>query len=339
MTLGFMPQQPVRRQPTEGLTPCDIMIVGSQPDGFAIGSGRPFAHAAETIINNCLHQAGLIRAQVFLTNFIWDSVKTSHLWKEKRSKNPANRVVGNLDPYKQSLWALIKEVKPRVIVPLGDIATYVLTKRDKTTAVRGYPFTLGDTGIIVVPSLEPGKMVFSNHEWRWYLAHDLRKARKFVDNAALFKGWADCKIVIPSTFGETIALLDLVEKTKLVSWDIEVSDFHTSCMGFGLGNKTGVTFPIDMRWSEQEEQYIWIRLARILENPAIIKIVQNGVFDVQFMAQELGIFVQGYTIDTMVSHHIMYPDFKKSLEFLASIHTNYPYWKDELEIKSIKEEN
>ena len=339
MSLGFMPTAPARVQPTVGADQCDIMIVGSSPDGFAIKTPKPFAHAQETILNNCLHQAGLIQAQVFMTNFIWDQVNIDKLWSPKRKKNPANRIIGNIDPYKQSLWSLIKQVKPRVIVPLGDLPTYVLTKRDKVTAIRGYPFSLADTGIYVVPSLEPGKMVFSNHEWRWYLSHDLRKARRISENADVVVTWDKCKIIIPKTFVEAIVLIDMIAKQPKVAWDIEVSDFHTSCMGFCYEPRVGISIPIDMRWTEQEETYLWRKLAALLENPNVCKIVQNGVFDVQFMANEMGIFVQNYSIDTMTSHHIMYPDFKKSLEFLGSIHTYYPYWKDELAGKTIKEEN
>jgi uracil-DNA glycosylase family 4 len=335
-----MPQKPARTQPLEAGEHSDILIVGQSPDGFAIQTGRPFAHAQETILNNCLHQAGLIRAQVGLTNFIWDHVKIDKFWKEKRQgRGGSNRIVGNIDPYKQSLWRIIQQVKPRVIVPLGDLPTYILTKRDKTTAIRGYPFKLADTGIYVVPSLEPGKMVFGNHEWRWYLAHDLRKARRIAENSSAVIEWSQCKLVIPNNFAEACALLDHVAKHKLVAWDIEISDFHTSCMGFCYEPRVGISIPLDMRWTEREEHYLWVRIARILEDESICKIIQNGVFDVQFMYQELGIFVKNYAVDTMTAHHIMYPDFRKSLEFLASIHTFYPYWKDELVEKTIKDES
>lgn len=339
-SLGFMPQKPQRPQPVDYGHNAEILLVGQAPDGFAIQQGKVFAHAQETILNNCIHQAGLIKAQVAMTNFVWDTVGAHKVWKEKRQgKGGANRIIGNIDPYKQSLWRIIQQVKPRVIVPLGDLPTYVLTKRDKTTAIRGYPFELSDTGIWVVPSLEPGKMVFSNHEWRWYLAHDLRKARRIAENSAIITKWSDCRLVVPGNFTEACALLEEISKHKLMAWDIEVSDYHTSCMGFCYQPKVGISIPIDMRWSEQEEHWIWCKIAQILEDETIVKIVQNGVFDVQFMLQELGIFVRNYRVDTMTGHHIMYPDFKKSLEFLASIHTFYPYWKDELGEKAIKEEN
>jgi len=29
----------------------------------------------------------------------------------------------------------------------------------------------------------------------------------------------------------------------------------------------------------------------------------------------------------MIAHHIIYPDFRKNLAFLASLHTDQPYWK------------
>ena len=37
----------------------------------------------------------------------------------------------------------------------------------------------------------------------------------------------------------------------------------------------------------------------------------------------------GHVCDTMIAHHIMYPDFPKGLDFLCSMHTDEPYYKDD----------
>jgi len=61
----------------------------------------------------------------------------------------------------------------------------------------------------------------------------------------------------------------------------------------------------------------------------IPKVAQNGLFDGWFLASFSDIFVENYIHDTMVAQHCAYPELPKGLDFLASIYTREPYYKDE----------
>ena len=65
---------------------------------------------------------------------------------------------------------------------------------------------------------------------------------------------------------------------------------------------------------------------RLLENPSITKIFQNGLYDLQYLIKE-GYRPRGCREDTMLYHHALYPEMQKGLGFLGSIYTSEPAWK------------
>jgi len=71
-----------------------------------------------------------------------------------------------------------------------------------------------------------------------------------------------------------------------------------------------------------------LELERILSS-GVKKIAQNAQFDILTLALRYGIVVKNLWMDTMLAHHACYPELKKSLAFLTSIHTREPFYKDE----------
>ena len=84
---------------------------------------------------------------------------------------------------------------------------------------------------------------------------------------------------------------------------------------------------------------MWLGIAKVLETPDSVKVVQNGMFDIPFLLTNCGIQVRGPIHDTMVAHSILYPDLPKGLGFLGSIYCGaQKYWKDMVSFTNIKEE-
>jgi hypothetical protein len=87
----------------------------------------------------------------------------------------------------------------------------------------------------------------------------------------------------------------------------------------------------------EEELVIWRKLAWLLENDSV-KILQNAIFDIQFMLSRYGIFMKGEIRDTMIGHSCMYPELPKGLGFLGSIYCGaQQYWKDMVKFDDIKD--
>ena len=317
-----------------------ILILGSFPDTRSIRAGKPFHGPAESVLEECLHQAGLTKHEVALDNFIYDSTEQGRFWND-RTKRPTADVSG----YRRRLASILTDVAPTVVIPLGEIATWSCTDRGDTSKIRGYPFeqtiTIGSEEQIQIrsiPSLEPGKMVYGNYIWRRYLSHDLKKAKDYLEDPTVWMS-PEVRCQIPASFDIACVCLKYFLAQKKISVDIEVSNFEVSCIGFSDQIDRGVSIPFDDRWSLEEEVELWRLTAQILEDQSITKVGQNFIFDIHFLAIRMGIITRGSLEDTMMAHSILYPDFLKGLEFLASIHTWQPYWKDMVKWKNPKKES
>ena len=79
----------------------------------------------------------------------------------------------------------------------------------------------------------------------------------------------------------------------------------------------------------EEEIVLWRLVSDILEDETVPKVGQNLIFDIWFLAFRHRCYVAGYIDDTMVAHHIIYPDLPKGLGTLTTLHTDEPYYKEE----------
>ena len=94
--------------PGEGPEDAEVMVVGEAPGRFEDEQGRPFVGRAGQLLDELLAEAGLARAEVFITNVV-------------KARPPGNR-----DPTKAEVehWMPVLEqqlalVAPRLVVPLG----------------------------------------------------------------------------------------------------------------------------------------------------------------------------------------------------------------------------
>jgi DNA polymerase I-like protein with 3'-5' exonuclease and polymerase domains len=83
------------------------------------------------------------------------------------------------------------------------------------------------------------------------------------------------------------------------------------------------------RWMPDQELSIWLEVARILGDASITKLGMNLIFDMGFMLGQMGIHTRGPIQDIMIAQHVMFPDFPKGLDFICSMHTREPYYKDD----------
>jgi uracil-DNA glycosylase family 4 len=94
--------------PGEGRADADVMVVGEAPGATEDSCGRPFVGRAGQLLDSLLAEAGLERADVFITNVL-------------KARPPGNRdpraaEVAHSMPWLEAQLAL---VQPRLVVPLG----------------------------------------------------------------------------------------------------------------------------------------------------------------------------------------------------------------------------
>lgn len=163
----------------EGPLHPDLALVGEQPGDQEDIAGHPFVGPAGKLLDRALEEAGIDRAQVYVTNAV------KHFKFEQRGKRRLHSKP-NAGEVKHYRWWLQKEldlVKPAVTVALGATAVLALTGKALPIAKnRGPAMFEGRAGFITVhPSylLRIPDAVAKRHAFRDFVK-DLKAAKMFT---------------------------------------------------------------------------------------------------------------------------------------------------------------
>lgn len=317
--------------PPEGIAAsAKCIIVGDFPTYHEVRAGTNFGGSTGQVLQSCLASANLIRGECYVTNVIKDL--------DRSVSNRYNFKTGTFDSDGQQYIQLLKEelqlCSSQFVIAVGELALIALTSRHGIYKWRGS--VLESTlvpGKLVIPIIHPNtvpppKCMYLN---RYLISFDLQRAAKWIERGEYVKPKAH--IHINPSYLEILNYLEkLGTECKMVAFDIEVFNEEVSCISFSHNDSYAMSIPFtnssgDM-WTADQELAIWLRIARILADKKIQKLGQNLSFDAHFLLRKLGLVVRPIH-DTMVAQQIISPDFNKGLDFIASIHTDHPYHKDE----------
>lgn len=118
----------------EGRAAARIMLVGEQPGDAEDIQGRPFVGPAGAVLDRALAQAGLERADLYVTNAV-KHFKWEPRGKRRMHKTPAQK---EIEACRQWLAREVQIIKPDLIICLGGIASRALLGRTiKLGEMRG----------------------------------------------------------------------------------------------------------------------------------------------------------------------------------------------------------
>jgi uracil-DNA glycosylase len=118
----------------EGRREARVLLVGEQPGNDEDLQGRPFIGPAGRVLDEALAEAGIARADAYVTNVV-KHFKWTPQGKRRLHKKPSAREVAACLPW---LEKEIELIRPEVLVVLGATAAQALLGRTfKVTAQRG----------------------------------------------------------------------------------------------------------------------------------------------------------------------------------------------------------
>jgi uracil-DNA glycosylase len=139
----------------EGRPRANLMLVGEQPGDAEDLAGHPFVGPAGKLLNRALQDAGIDRADVYVTNVV-KHFKWEPRGKRRIHKKPNAREIAACRPWLDTEIAL---VKPRAIVCLGATAAQSLLGRHfKVTAQRG-AFVKSPLAPLVMATVHPSSIL------------------------------------------------------------------------------------------------------------------------------------------------------------------------------------
>jgi len=151
----------------EGNKNADLLLIGEAPGEKEDLEGKPFLDKDGELLTKILQAVNLQREDVYITNLI-------KCRPEGKLKIDSEEVINCL----KLLYLQIRQIKPKIICTLGNLATRALLEREESiTDLRGKIYYF--RGIKVVPTFHPAYLLKNPKEKRkvW---DDIQKIRDLL---------------------------------------------------------------------------------------------------------------------------------------------------------------
>lgn len=317
--------------------PGRILLVGRDPGENEMESGRPFVGKAGQLLDELLAEGGLRRSEVNITNV----VPVQPAGNDFNAHEERNVEQGIRD-----LHRLVAELKPSLIVTLGNEAAYSLVDgwpsrgrgiygAKDITERRGYFWSAGDKGEVLT-TLHPSGILRKQVPGRFLAAKDFSRARAFVG------GHLAIEVPPPTRRLSSYSIVTQLVSSQLLAWDIETKWDMNSLLWCGFCGDDlqpyAASYPYEFRMYG----------IPVLTNP-VRKVGHNVKFDVSTTDTIEGIRVVGVDDDTQQMWWALEPELagdddaggdeteetrhgkrmtRKGLAFLMSIMHNVRWWKN-----------
>lgn len=322
--------------PPEGvMASASYILVGEQPGKREIIYGKPFVGPSGMLLDELLQNAGIARSECYITNTIKDLDHPLNYYAIAKRGNMS--FTGPGQEYINELKEELERCEAGVIIAIGNVALAALTSRYGITKWRGsvVESTLVP-GKMVIPVLHPATVIPPKNQYlnKHLILHDLKRAKKISE-----EGWHPVPddIITGPTYNDAIlyleeAILKGRHEGATIAFDIEIYNEEVSCISVSTDFKNVMSIPfIDSggdTYTPDQELDLWLLIAKILEDPKICKLGQNLSFDSHFLLRRYGIHTTNFD-DTMIAQRTLMPEYPMGLDFITSIWTLHPYYKDE----------
>lgn len=309
-----------------------IVVIGEAPGEQENEAGVPFHNdrGAGRMLDICLRYAGLTRDDCYITNVI-------------KYQPPGNdiKTAAALRYIEQSTPHLIREIQalnPTVVVPLGNVALRALGIDHPITRARGaiIPSSYGK----IIPTFHPAyymrqmqTLEVGKRDWAKIARHS--KHYSYITYSENFN--INPSVLDIEMLARSITTLSKTQKVW-IGVDIETPyivysplDLPMKTLAIATSETTATVIPFitqsgEHYFSDVELCRVFHALGEIFENPNVVKMLHNSLFDVSVISNH-GIPFRGPIFDTMIAHWLIYEPASHSLESLVSWYSDYQPWK------------
>ena len=314
-----------------GPTDAKICMIGEAPGATEVKTGEPFTGMSGQLLTKLMQSVGISRSDVYITNVIKEQPPGNNIDVFiKFGTYGKVEMTPRYKEYEAQLYEELKGIKANVFVAVGNVALFALTRLLHVTKRRGsilHGTQIGDRKVIPIihPASALRQFIFTN-----YIMHDLKRV---VEESVFPEIHTPARnYILRPSFLDSMNFLERCKQSPSIGFDIEVMNEEVSCISFALNPFEVISIPFTERGNDyftlEQEKEVWLSIANLLENPNIKHVGQNLAFDATFLFMKYGIRVCNME-DTMIAQAICYPDLPKGLDFITSVYTKEPYYKDE----------
>jgi len=343
----------------EGPRNAKIFFLGEAPGEEEDNFGRNFVGSAGQLLNRCLQEQGIVRSDCLVGNIFWQRPPRNDLeyfYKDITRHTLTDEGYNHVKQTIAFLEKLKKENHLPLLVAFGREALYILTGKEHINKWRGsvLPCTLVE-GFTVYPMFHPSYVNRLQNEKEEVLQGEKKKQAQNalptflidlsrVQQLSVMNELPSYPITqdINLSLSQILARLEAIEtgsSCTMVSVDIETIPTEWGpilwMIGFAESSERGFTifFLKNMQFArpKEDEARILQAVSKVFLSDKVKKIFQGGQYDLVVLGHLYGLRLgsaEQYE-DTMWAHHSVYPSLPKSLQYLTSIYTWMPYYKDE----------
>lgn len=332
--------------PSFGPTPARIALVAEAPGQEESDALRPLVGQSGRELRRMLATIGVSLDDCYRANVFSCQPASNHLpLFAVPDPSPASRSLGPLCrnplawvgnewlPELDRLRAELLACNPNIVIALGNVACWALLGRQGITELRGTVHVsefLPTRQLKVLPTYHPAA-VLRQWEWRGIVMADLEKAH--VEATSPDFHYDNTELWLAPTLHDLdkFASLHMAHASRCAT-DVETKRGQITCVSFAPTQAISLTVPFWIEgprphyWSVPDELAAWRWVRHWIEKPDLVKVTQNGLYDIQYFIRH-GMKPRGFAEDTMLQHHSLYSEMRKSLGFLGSIYTQHPAWK------------
>lgn len=315
-----------------------LMLVGEAPGRNEAEKGIPFVGAAGEDLNRYLGNVGIVRDDCFVTNVCHERPPDNDFDYFLKPK-PRIELLQGLIQLKKD----IAEIKPNLVVALGDVPLRFLTNKH---GISKYRHSILESSLVkgqkVIPTIHPAA-VFRQYELKALVALDMKLIVEEMKFPQIVLPMRDIRIWEGNETDHTWA--ERMFSADWLSVDIETSPSPTRheliCCGFSDTPNRALVVPASAPGGDAI-------IRRLLSGPAR-KCGQNfGQYDLTVL-EDNGYEVRNFAWDIMYSHHALLMEaasggdevkslrgkagpkspMGKGLGFQVSIYTKEPFYKDD----------
>lgn len=301
-----------------------IVLIGEAGGALEGRLGKPFVGKSGSTLQRWWNRVGLYREQMYITN----------VYPYTPPGNNLNLIPSEeLEYWKNQLHERLSRLHdPYVIVPTGNTALYALTgKKGGITKLRGsiYGYTdLNGREIKVIPTVHPAATEsFRQPELERACIKDWERIAE--DSTFRELNVPERQCFVDPTLGQVHQFLEEAAKFERMAVDIETirKTATVRAIGFCVDPEWAFCIPWGTTyWGQQ-----WFAVQKLIQNICSLpneKVLQNGLFDSYALAVN-DVRLTNFVWDTLGLHHCLdCLDYSHALEYMASVDTRQPYWKD-----------
>jgi len=283
----------------EGSSNASIFFIGEAPGATEDIQGKPFVGDSGQVFRDILRKSGILETDIFVDNVV-------------KCYPPKNR-----EPKPSEIKACflyldqnLRKIKPKVIVPMGNIPLKALTGMSGITFFQGQILYHPKYQSFIIPVLHPAALYRDLQEGKLY------RYKKTLSYFQLIKEYSTKKIrhskrqkILVSSIESFRVILSKIREVKEFGFDIETSGFDIfkdEIIGISLSywNKIFYDFYIPKSFID------WNFLKEVLENRENLLIGHNLKFDGEFLLRiNVDIFKKP-VFDTMIAFYLLNEDAK-----------------------------